>query len=243
MKGTSLLRPKIFLTYTCVLPRIELEWLNYGTWYSLHMHYTQWMLRCSRSVMKGTFLQRPKQFFVHISSRIAVWWLKYATCHRPPPPANALRVLQIRLKWVSNEGHFTLDLETIFRPYLPCRCSGLTETCHMVLPAHAREAVQVSFKSVCYAGHFTLDLETIFRPYLPCRCSGLTEICHMVLPAHAREAVQVSFKSVCNEGHFTRDAEITFRPCLPSHCCGVTVIFNIALPAHSLQAVQVMLES
>jgi hypothetical protein len=34
-------------------------------------------------------------------------------------PAHALRAVQVRLELVSNEGHFTLEPETIFRPHPP----------------------------------------------------------------------------------------------------------------------------
>jgi hypothetical protein len=33
-------------------------------------------------------------------------------------PAHALPAVQVRLKWVSNEGHFTPDAEKVFHPYL-----------------------------------------------------------------------------------------------------------------------------
>jgi hypothetical protein len=42
-------------------------------------------------------------------------------------PAHALQPVRVRLKSVSNEGHFTLEAETVFRPYLPYDCSGVTE--------------------------------------------------------------------------------------------------------------------
>jgi hypothetical protein len=32
-------------------------------------------------------------------------------------PAHALNALQLRLKSVTNEGHFSLEAETVFRPY------------------------------------------------------------------------------------------------------------------------------
>jgi hypothetical protein len=33
-------------------------------------------------------------------------------------PADALQAVQVRLKSESNEGHFTLEVQTVFRPYL-----------------------------------------------------------------------------------------------------------------------------
>jgi hypothetical protein len=41
-------------------------------------------------------------------------------------PADALQV-QVTLKWASNEGHFTLEVEIFFRPYIPYDCSGVTD--------------------------------------------------------------------------------------------------------------------
>jgi hypothetical protein len=55
--------------------------------------------------------------------------------------AHALQALQVRLKSVSNEGHFTFEAETVFRPYLAYDCSGVTEKYHIVLPAHALQGV------------------------------------------------------------------------------------------------------
>jgi hypothetical protein len=71
------------------------------------------------------------------------------------------------LKPVSNEWHFTLDGEAVFRSYLPSQYSVVTEICHMALPAHALQAWQVRLKSVSNEGHFTLDADTVFRRYLP----------------------------------------------------------------------------
>jgi hypothetical protein len=34
-------------------------------------------------------------------------------------PAHVLQAVHVRLKSVSNEGHFTLGVEKVFRPYLP----------------------------------------------------------------------------------------------------------------------------
>jgi hypothetical protein len=58
--------------------------------------------------------------------------------------AHALRPVQITLKSVSNEGHFTLEAETDFSPYLFSHCSGMTEIWEMALSAQALEAVPVS---------------------------------------------------------------------------------------------------
>jgi hypothetical protein len=76
-------------------------------------------------------------------------------------PVHVLHSVKVRLKSVSNEGHFTLAAETVFRPYLPAHSSGVTEICHMVHPAHALRAVQVWLKSVSKEEHFTLEAQTV----------------------------------------------------------------------------------
>jgi hypothetical protein len=41
--------------------------------------------------------------------------------------AFVVRAVQIKLKSVINDVHFTLEAETVFRPYLPSHCSGVNE--------------------------------------------------------------------------------------------------------------------
>jgi hypothetical protein len=72
--------------------------------------------------------------------------------------------VQVKLKSVSNEGHFTLDAETVFLPYLPSLCSGVTEICDMALYTHALLAVQITVKSDSNEVNFTVEAEEIFRP-------------------------------------------------------------------------------
>jgi hypothetical protein len=58
-------------------------------------------------------------------------------------PAHALRAVQVTLKSLGNERHFTLEARIFYRAYLPSHCSGVTEICLMALSAHALQAVQV----------------------------------------------------------------------------------------------------
>jgi hypothetical protein len=81
--------------------------------------------------------------------------------------AHALSAVQVTLKSVSNEGHFTLEAEIVFHTYLPSHCSEVTKIRHVALPVHALRAVQVRLKSVRNEGHFTLEAETVFRPISP----------------------------------------------------------------------------
>jgi hypothetical protein len=134
--------------------------------------------------------------------------------------AHALQAVQVRLKSVSNEGHFTFEAETVIRPYHPSHCCGVTEIYHMTLPAHALCAVQDMLKSVSDEGHFTLEAETVFRPYLLSHFGGVPQKCDMALPAHALHAMQDRLKTVSNEGHFTLEAQTDICPYLPSHTVG-----------------------
>jgi hypothetical protein len=75
-----------------------------------------------------------------------------------------LETVPVRLKSASNERHFTIEVETVFRPYLLLHCSAVSDIYHTERCAHALRAVQVMLKSVGNEGHFTLETETLFRP-------------------------------------------------------------------------------
>jgi hypothetical protein len=77
------------------------------------------------------------------------------------PSAHASHEVVVRLKSYSNEGHFTLETETVFRPYLLSHCSLVTEIYHVTHPAHALRAVQVRMNSGSSEGHFTLEAATV----------------------------------------------------------------------------------
>jgi hypothetical protein len=95
-------------------------------------------------------------------------------------PAHALRAVQVWLKAVRNEGHFTVEGETVFRLYLTWDCSGVSQKYHVVLPTRALRAVQVRLMAVSNEGHFTLRVETVFRPIFPSFAVGLlsSTICY-----------------------------------------------------------------
>jgi hypothetical protein len=80
--------------------------------------------------------------------------------------------MQVKLKTVSNEGHFILEAETVFPPYLPSHCSGATEMCHVALPAHALQSVQVRLSLVSNEGHFTLEAKIVSVPISPFIAAG-----------------------------------------------------------------------
>jgi hypothetical protein len=79
-------------------------------------------------------------------------------------PTYASQSLQIWLKSVSKEGHFTVVAERVFRPYLTSYFSMVTQTTYLALPAHAPQLVQVWSKLVNNQGHFTVEAETDSRP-------------------------------------------------------------------------------
>jgi hypothetical protein len=85
------------------------------------------------------------------------------------------QVVKVSLKSVRNEGHFTLEVGRVSRPYLPYDCSGVTQYYNTVLPAHALQTVQVRLKSVSIEGLLTLEGEKVFRPYLSYDCSAFTQ--------------------------------------------------------------------
>jgi hypothetical protein len=91
-------------------------------------------------------------------------------------PAHPLQAVQVGLKSVSNEGHYILVAEKVFRPYPDTHCTGVTDIYHVTIPAHATRAVQVRLKPVSNEGRFTLQAETHFPPYLPSHYSGVNEI-------------------------------------------------------------------
>jgi hypothetical protein len=51
--------------------------------------------------------------------------------------ARVLHAAQVWLLSVSYEEHFSLEAETVFRPYLASHCSVVTETSKMLLTIHA----------------------------------------------------------------------------------------------------------
>jgi hypothetical protein len=86
--------------------------------------------------------------------------------------AHALYVVQVRLKSVGNEEHFTQEAEKFFRLYLPLHLSGATVIYHMAVPAHEFRTVHFILKSISSEGHFILEDERVFRRLSPCIAMG-----------------------------------------------------------------------
>jgi hypothetical protein len=78
-------------------------------------------------------------------------------------PPHAPQPVQVWSKSCSKEGHFTLEAETVIRPYHARHCCRVTQTSHVVLPPNAPELLQVLSKSVRNKGHFTLEAGAVFR--------------------------------------------------------------------------------
>jgi hypothetical protein len=93
--------------------------------------------------------------------------------------------MQVWSKWASNEGHIILDCETVFHPYLPSKCSVVTEKSHIALPAHVQQLMQVWSKSVSNEGHFTLEAERVLRPYFALYYCVVTGTLHVAITTHA----------------------------------------------------------
>jgi hypothetical protein len=95
------------------------------------------------------------------------------TSHVALPP-HAPHVLQAWSKLESNEAHYTLKAETVFRPYHASHCGGVTQESQVVLPSYVAQRVQARSKSGSNEENFTLEAETLSHPYLASHYSRLT---------------------------------------------------------------------
>jgi hypothetical protein len=153
--------------------------------------------------MKRTLLLRTKILSPYLPSQCG----EVTEICRTALPTQALRAVQVRLKSVSNEGHFTLEAETNFRPYLPSHCSGVTDICHLGISAHALRAVSVRLKSVSNEGHFTLQATAVSRPYVASYSTAVNQETPVAL---ALQRGQFRSNSTSKEWHFTLEAESFF---------------------------------
>jgi hypothetical protein len=135
----------------------------------------------------------------------------------------------------SNEGHFILETERIWRPYLASRCSGVAQASQVALTPHAPQPVQVWSKSGSNEGHFTLQNKTLL--VLSQRCDSNITCCTMY------QAVQISSSWGRNEGHITLHDERAFRLYVASHCSGVKQISHMAVSHHSPEPVHIWSKS
>jgi hypothetical protein len=108
-----------------ISPRIAVGSAIYVTLHSLRKRYVQCKLGSRRKIAKDKFLLGPEQFFgrylhSHCSGVNPIGHIALL--------AHAFCSVQVRLKSVGNEGHFTLEAETLFRPHLPYDSSGVTNT-------------------------------------------------------------------------------------------------------------------
>jgi hypothetical protein len=62
-------------------------------------------------------------------------------------PSFVQQAVKVWSKLVSNEGHLTLEAETVFCANLPSHFSGVTDTSHLELLTHALQPLQVYSKT------------------------------------------------------------------------------------------------
>jgi hypothetical protein len=107
MKGPLILRPKKPLVPN--LPRISTGWLKHHMWHSLPMCYKQCKFGRYGWVKKGTLPWTPTVSRSCLASNCSgvteTWQLVL--------PTHALQAVQLWSKLVNNEGHFTLEDETV----------------------------------------------------------------------------------------------------------------------------------
>jgi hypothetical protein len=84
-----------------------------------------------------------------------------------------------------NKGHFTLEAETGFHPYLDLHNSGMTQKSQVAIHHHQPQQEQVWSKSGTKEEHVALQAITVSRPYLASHCSGVSKISQMELSPHA----------------------------------------------------------
>jgi hypothetical protein len=71
-------------------------------------------------------------------------------------PAHAPLIVKVRFKYGCQYGYFTIQAETVFRPYLASHCSGVSGIWDMALRTNALRAVQVRMKLVSHEGYFSV---------------------------------------------------------------------------------------
>jgi hypothetical protein len=148
--------------------------------------------------------------------------------------------VRVHIWWnsVTNERHFTLEAETVFRPYVASHCRGVTETSHVALPSHTPQTVHVLSKSIFNEGHFTLEAERFSVRILP-RITARWPKCQAWHP-HIKRYKQGKFGrnwSVVRGTSLVRPE--VFMPHLASFCSGMTETSHLALPSQWLQAVRI----
>jgi hypothetical protein len=67
---------------------------------------------------------------------------------------------------ISNEGYFTLEAGSVFRPYLASHCKGVTDTAYVALFTQGLQTVQVCSNLVTNDEHFTHVAARAFHPSL-----------------------------------------------------------------------------
>jgi hypothetical protein len=105
--------------------------------------------------MTGTLFMRPELFFIPIWPRSAARRLKPQTLHCLPRPTTNASMVEI-----GNDGHFTHDVKTVFRPYLASNFSGMNQTSNVTLPTHVTRSANLV--GILH-GHSTREAGKVFR--------------------------------------------------------------------------------
>jgi hypothetical protein len=154
-------------------------------------------------------------------------WVIIAPPLQPPQPH------PLWSKTGSKEEHFTLEPQTVFRPYfyLALPCSRVTQTLHVALSPHAPQPVPVWSKSRNNKGHFTAEAERFFVAISPSTAAGWLKhhTWHSIPTCHNKRTfscnwavanstwrVRNSFSSVCRLALQRADSDITHGT--PSPC-------------------------
>jgi hypothetical protein len=66
------------------------------------------------------------------------------------------------LKSANNEGQFTLEVGTVFRPYHRSHYRGVLEICQLALSAHALQAVEITLTPSVTKGTLLLPPKQFF---------------------------------------------------------------------------------
>jgi hypothetical protein len=82
-----------------------------------------------------------------------------------------------------NKGHFALDAERNFLPYLANHWNRENETWHVVLVDHKLHALQICWKTISNERHFTLEAEIFLHSYIHFNRNGFTQTSHVALTA------------------------------------------------------------
>jgi hypothetical protein len=154
------LSPKQFFNPTS--PRIAAEWLKHDMWHTLTIIQNHYKFGWNWGVTKATLLLTANSFS-SVGGFALQWGDWNITCGTPSTCATISACLS---ELDTKEGHFTHEVQTLFRLYLALQCSCVTQTSYVALHYQRSQPVQVWSKPSSNKGHFTLEAKTVSRLYL-----------------------------------------------------------------------------